>query len=185
MIFQKRHIGLETVCLTLACAALIAFPLSVAAQAPQPPQVSPTGEQPATAPTAQIPDPNYRPGFLDAVGRWLGASRQAIEGTQQRLGTLGSQATGAATDAAQAAGSAVGLQGNRIVTGRQICGVAPNGGADCQPAADTLCRSKGFAAGRSLDVRSARRCPSRVWISGYVSDNECRTETFVNRAVCQ
>ena len=155
MIFHWRSIGLGPACRTLACAALLALPLSVRTRtgaAAVRSRKLPSTESRATHRPGKLPIPTHRPGFLDALGRWLGNSTDAVDpvkSTQDRLGTLGSQATGAAKDAAQAAGSAVGLPGNRIVTGRQICGVAPNGGADCQPAADTLCRSKGFEAAKA------------------------------------
>ncbi len=175
----------------LACAVLLALPLSVVANGQQAPQSQPESQAPVDGsqvnpPAGHTPDSGPRPGFLNALGRWLGNSTDAVgsqlKNTQDRLGAWGSQATGAAKDVA---GAAVTLPSNRIVNGRQICGVAANGGADCQPAADTLCRSKGFEGGKGLDVRSARRCPAHAWISGNISDSECRTETFVTRAVCQ
>jgi hypothetical protein len=191
MIFHWQRRGLKSVCRALSCAAVLALPLSGGAKGQQPQQgqemlQAPVDSQPINPLAAQTPDPGHRPGFLDALGRWLGSSTNAIgsqlKTTQDQLGAWSSQATDAAKDVA---GAAVTLPANRIVNGRQICGVAPNGGADCQPAADTLCRSKGFKGGRGLDVRSARRCPTRAWIAGTVSDSECRTETFITRAVCQ
>jgi hypothetical protein len=140
-----------------------------------------------------VPNSGFRPGFLDALGRWFDSSREAWESqfkdTQDKLDTLGSQATGAAKDAAsaaqQAAGAVIGLPAARMVTGRQICAVAPNGGADCQAAADALCRGKGFPGGKSAEVMSSQRCPTRVWIAGGRDPkHECKLETFVIRAVC-
>lgn len=172
-------------------AALLAFALlSAAAQAQPAPQPSAPEAEPAPGP-ADVPESG--PGFLEVLGRWLGNSKEAIDSqvrnTQETLGNLGSQATGAAKDAAGAAqkatGTVIGLPIPQAVTGKQLCRVAPNGGADCQPAADTLCKSKGFSGGKSAEIQSSQRCPSRVWIAGRDSNRECRTETFVTRAACQ
>jgi hypothetical protein len=191
MIFRWQGSTLTSACRALSCGAVLALGLSGGANGQQPQQgqevlQAPVDAQPVNPPAAPTPDFSHRPGFLNALGRWLGNSTNAIgsqlKTTQDQLGAWSSQATDAAKDVA---GAAVTLPANRIVNGRQVCEVAANGGADCQPAADTLCRSKGFRGGRGLDVRSARRCPTRAWISGTVSDSECRTETFVTRAVCQ
>jgi hypothetical protein len=156
---------------------------AVAAQDAQPqpdPQAQPQAAPPQGAP--QQP-PAFQPGFLDALGRWIGDSKSKID--EQFKST-----TDAAKDAAGAAGQAtgviLGLPGTRVVLGRERCPVAPNGGADCAPAANALCRSKGFGAGRGFDISSAQKCPAWVWLSGRPPpDGICTTETFVSRAVCQ
>ena len=170
-------------------AMLIAGP--VIAQQPLP---GSEGVPPAEPPAAQQPDPNYRPGFFGALNRWLGNSKDAIDSqfkkTQETLGSIGSEATGAAQGAAgiaqQAAGSVVALPLARIVNGRQVCPVAPNGAPDCQPAIDALCRGKGFQTGKSLEISSAQRCSARVWLYGTTAQKaECPVDTAVTRALCQ
>jgi hypothetical protein len=180
-----RRIGLA--------AAVLAGCLTVAAAQPQPVQQlhqdPPTSEpvphaDPPSAPAEDMPPPSgYRPGFIDALGRWLGDSKAAIDSqmrsTQERLGTLGSQAR-------DAAGNVIAVPGSRVITGRQLCPPAANGAPDCEQGVVALCRTKGLQAGRSLDVTSSQRCPAKVWMSGRPpKDGECRLETYVTRAVCQ
>ena len=177
-----------------------------------PTALAPTAQAPAAQPfttqplTAQPPNPNYQPGFIDAFGRFIGESasklNSQLKSTNETLGNLGSQTTGAAKDAAQgaaqaaaqaavgtakeAAGVIIGLPSQHIVTGRERCAAAANGAPDCRSAADAACRAKGFAAGKSLDTQSAQKCPARVWLSGRLpADGDCQLETFVTRAVCQ
>ena len=158
----------------------------------QPPP--PEGVPPAESPAAQPPDPNYRPGFLDTLNRWLGNSKSAIDSqfkkTQETLGNFGSDATGAAQGAAgvaqDAAGAVVALPLSRIINGRQVCPLASNGAPDCQPAIDALCRGKGFQTGKSLEISSAQRCPTRVLLYGSAEQKaECPVDTVVTRALCQ
>jgi hypothetical protein len=142
----------------------------------QPPQAEP--------PVEAEPVPSYRPGFLDALGRWFGDPKAVLDSqvrsTQETLGTLGGQAK-------DAAGNMMALPGTRVITGRQLCPPATNGAPDCQQGVDALCRAKGFeSGGRSLDVTSSRRCPARVYLENRApKEGECRLETYVTRAVCQ
>ena len=177
----------------------IAQPLAAQPFAAQPLTAQPPSAQP---PSAEPPNANYQPGFIDAFGRFIGESasklNSQLKSTNETLGNLGSQTTGAAKDAAQgaaqaavgtakeAAGVIIGLPSQHIVTGRERCAAAANGAPDCRSAADTACRAKGFAAGKSLDTQSAQKCPARVWLSGRLpADGDCQLETFVTRAVCQ
>lgn len=157
----------------LAC-CLLAVTLAQAQRGPEP-QPEPPAVEPAP--------PSQRPGLLDTLGRWFDDSKAALEsqvrGTQETLGTLGSQAR-------DAAGSVAAMPGTRIITGRQLCPVASNGAPDCQQGADALCRAQGMQAGRSIDIASSQRCPAKIWISGRgPKEGECRNETYVTRAVCQ
>ena len=132
-------------------------------------------------PAAETP-PSYRPGFIDALGRLLGDSKEAINsqvrGTQETLGTIGSQAR-------DAAGNVIAIPGTRVITGRQLCPPSSNGAPDCQQGADALCRAKGFQGGRNLEVTSAHRCSAKALIAGRGKENPCQLETYVTRAVCQ
>jgi len=179
-------------------------PASPLAPTPQAPTAQAPIAQPLTAQplTSQPPNANYQPGFIDAFGRFIGDSasklNSQLKSTNETLGNLGSQTTGAAKDAAQgaaqaavgtakeAAGAIIGLPSQHIVTGRERCAAAANGAPDCRSAADAACRAKGFAAGKSLDTQSAQKCPARVWLSGRLpADGDCQLETFVTRVVCQ
>jgi len=173
--------------IALACALSVSF-AAVAQEQAQPPGAE------TTPPAAQAPDPGFRPGFLEALGRWFGDSKAAVDSqiksTQETIGGIGGQANDAAKDALgvarDAAGVIVGLPTARIVNGRERCPQAPNGAPDCRPAAEALCRGKGFASGKGLDISSAQKCPAWVWLSGRKpGEGECSVETFVTRAVCQ
>jgi hypothetical protein len=149
-----------------------------------------TQENPASnaAPPAQAPSSNQQPGFVDAVGRWFeeGAAKfkSQMEDAQEKFGQFGSQAREATKEAT---GAIVGLPNARVVTARERCLKAPNGAPDCLTAAVTLCRSKGFETGKSLDTQSEQKCTSaRFLLEGRSpTSTECPTEIFVTRAMCQ
>jgi len=154
--------------------------------------------QPAEGNTIAPPEPASRnaaqPGLLDDLGRWLGNSKakldDGIKSTQDAIGGIGTAATGAAKDAAnaaqQATGMVIGLPGTRIIGGRERCSVAANGAPDCAGAATSVCRAKGLESGRALAIDSRQKCPAWVWWSNRRPiERECKTESFVVRAVCQ
>ena len=73
-----------------------------------------------------------------------------------------------------------------MVSGREACPLSPNGAPDCKQAADKLCRSKGHKEGKSLNADSVESCSARVLIPGRQrKPGDCRTNTFVTRALCQ
>ena len=73
-----------------------------------------------------------------------------------------------------------------MVTGRMGCPVAANGAPDCKAGADKLCRSKGFKEGKSLNGDSAETCSPKVLIPGRArKPDDCRTDNYVTRALCQ
>lgn len=163
---------------SLACCLLVASAQAQQQQVPPPPaQVG------APAPPEAAPPPSQRPGLFDALGRFLGNSKEAIDSqmrsTQETLGTIGSQAKDAAS-------GVVAIPGTRVITGRQLCPPAPNGAPDCQQGVDALCRARGFQGGRTLEVASGTRCSAKNLLAGRVSkETICPTETYVTRAVCQ
>ncbi|HEY4407463.1 MAG TPA: hypothetical protein VGN55_22675 [Xanthobacteraceae bacterium] len=166
---------------------------------PPPAAQTPASQPPAAdPPAAEPPNSSFRPGFIDVFGRFVGDSaaklNSQLKNTNETLGSIGSQTSDAAKDAAMgavgsaknAAGTIIGLPSARMVSGRERCATAPNGAPDCQAAADAACRAKGFGSGRSLDTQSVQKCPARVWLSGHLpAEGECPHETFVTRAVCQ
>jgi hypothetical protein len=161
--------------------------------------------QPAQA--ASTPGPAERmsnPGLFEAIGRWLdqGARnfRDQMRGAKARVDDLNDRAAanrkemndraaemgkGAAEVTIGAMEAVTKLPGTRVMIGRERCTVAPNGAPDCIAAAEALCRKHGFASGKSVDFTSAEECPARALIGGRAADAECRTVTFISRAMCQ
>jgi hypothetical protein len=158
---------------TAGCASLLAAWLLVGTAAGQ--------EAPGP-----VEPPFARPGIFDAIERWFEDSKARIDnqvkGTQQAI-------EGAARDAAkagQAGGVALGWPGTKVARGRVRCAAAPNGAPDCVEAANALCRSKGYGPGKSVEINTADKCPTWVWLSGQrAPEGTCTTETFVLQATCQ
>ncbi len=164
----------------LACSLIVA----ASAQAQQQQQFQgPAATPPPAPPAAEEPPPSTRPGFFDAVGRWFGNSKAAVDSqlksTQETIGTFGNRAK-------DAAGGVAAIPGTRVITGRERCPPASNGAPDCDRGVEALCRTKGFQSGRTLEVTSAHRCSVRGLISGRAQkEGPCPVETYVIRAVCQ
>jgi hypothetical protein len=122
-------------------------------------------------------------GILEALGRWLDDSKAKIDSQIKNT-------TDAAKDAAEKAGQATtGVMlwpGSKVAHGRVRCAVAPNGAPDCTEAANALCRSKGYGPGKSLEINTAEKCPTWVWLSGRPApEGTCKIENFVLQAACQ
>ena len=143
------------------------------------------------APPADKPQEDT--GFFATVGRWFSQqsanvnstfkdARQKVEGFGQDAGAAAKSTVEGAKDAA---GAVARIPNVRTVSGHEKCQVAPNGAPDCVAAANAICKTKGFDSGRSLDMTTAEICPPKVWMAGRSTGPECRTETFVSRAVCQ
>jgi hypothetical protein len=159
--------------------------LAVTAAADDVAQAPPANE--AAPPAAAMPPSGSRPGFIDAVGRWLeqGAAKfkSDMQTARENFDKFGGQARDAAKEAA---GGLAGLPNTRAVSGRARCATAQNGAPDCQAAATTVCRDKGFQTGKSIDTQTEQKCPARVLLSGRgPNDSDCATEIFVTRALCQ
>jgi hypothetical protein len=141
----------------------------------------------ASPPAAEPSNPAFKPGFIDALGRWLeeGATRlrSDMQSAQETFDKLGKEARDAAKDAT---GAVTTLPSARAVTARERCVPAPYGAPDCQAAANVLCRGKGFQSGRTLDTQTEQKCPARLMLSRRApNDSDCGTEIFVTRAMCQ
>ncbi len=137
--------------------------------------------------------PQEDTGFFATVGRWFSQqsanvnstfkdARQKVEGFGQDAGAAAKSTVEGAKDAA---GAVARIPNVRTVSGHEKCQVAPNGAPDCVAAANAICKTKGFDSGRSLDMTTAEICPPKIWMAGRSTGPECRTETFVSRAVCQ
>jgi hypothetical protein len=135
-------------------------------------------------------------GLFGDIGRWFERSLSSV-GDQfksagqtagksigqfnHEAGVAAKTTAGAAVDAAD---SVARISKTRMVSGRQNCLVSDNGAPDCAAAADKLCKAKGMKSGTSLDVTSARDCPTRA-ILQKEARSECKDVTFVTRAMCQ
>ncbi len=147
--------------------------------------------------TAQDAAPALKPaeerGFFGSIGRWFEQQGENISSTFKDAGktfeNFGNEAGVAARTTAEGAKDAAGAVGRipntRVVTGHEKCPNAPNGAPDCVAAANTICKTKGFGSGKSLDMTTALVCPPKVLMSGRTTGPECRDETFVSRALCQ
>jgi hypothetical protein len=152
--------------------------------------------------------PANRPGFLNALGRWMedsaNVAKSGWDNARTVIGGLGGQAGGAAKGAADAAsGAAQGVTSaaagaakgaadavtrpltTRFANGRERCIIAPNGAPDCRAAAERLCKGAGYTGGSSVDMQSAEKCPTRVYLTGVKSPTDCSMEHYVTRAMCQ
>jgi hypothetical protein len=180
-----------------ACALMLATP--ALAQQPQPPSPAPgqaapfqspgpaPTQPPAEAGNGPASPPAFQPGLIDALGRWLeeGANKlkSGVQGAQEKVDQLGSKAREAAKDATGTVGA---LPNARAVTARERCAPAANGAPDCQAAAVTLCRGKGFQTGKSLDTQTEQKCSGKFLLEGRAPNAaDCPTELFVTRAMCQ
>jgi hypothetical protein len=185
----------------IACAAAIALAGSVLAQTAPPISPDPArSPPPAAAPAAPA-----QPDVLESIRRWFeqGAANfgEHLRSAKERFDDLGEKAAATSKtlsdnavevgkNAAEATKTAVDamtkLPTARVVQGREVCALAPNGAPDCQAAAERLCRGKGFTTGKSVDFTSAEKCPPKVWVSGRRgNEDQCTTETFISRAMCQ
>jgi len=133
------------------------------------------------------------PGLLESIGRWfdrqadnLGSSfKDAGKGVENFGREAGVAAQSTVDGAKDAADAVVRIPAARVISGHEKCRVAPNGAPDCVAAATAMCKARGFESGKSADMTTAEVCPAQVYLSGRSSGGECRTETFVSRALCQ
>lgn len=138
------------------------------------------------------------PGVFDRINNWFErqwdkaqsnfqGARGEVDNFNREAGVAARTVTRGTVDAAKDAADAVArLPKARVISGHAVCVVAANGAPDCNGAAASICKSKGFETGKSVDITSAENCPPRVMLSGRdPQPGECRTQTFVSRALCQ
>jgi hypothetical protein len=148
-------------------------PAAPEATAPQP------GE-PATSPAPPAREDN--PGLLHEIGKMFD-KLPTLKSTGETIDDLNARAKGAAKDATDTLSR---LATPSMVNGRVGCPVSANGAPDCKAAADKLCQTKGFKEGKSLTTDSAESCSAKVLIPGRTrKPDDCRTNNFVTRALCQ
>ena len=185
-------------CRSLCVAAGAAlFILALAGTAFAEDQPAPGGAPPpatTTAPFPPQPPPAGKPGFLhDLKGWWdnsLGFFGKGLEKsgdvTKDAAGAAGSAMKGAVEATKNAATAIVKLPGTRMIDIYLRCEKAPNGAPDCEAAAASACRAKGFGGGHPLDVRTEQKCDAATLASGQPPDlRNCPVETTVTRAICQ
>ena len=93
-----------------------------------------------------------------------------------------------AKDAAKGAGEGLSRLARpaSMATGREKCPASANGAPDCKIAADKLCQAKGSREGKSLTTDSVEVCSPKVLIPGRQrKPDDCRTDNYVTRALCQ
>ena len=176
MISDLKHTAAKSVVAALFAGTLILLPVLAAAQ------------DGASAPKAR-----EDLGFFGNIARWFDEQAANANSTFKDAGnkivTFGHEAGVVAKTtvegAKDAAGAVARIPNARVVIGHEKCKNAPNGAPDCVAAANAVCKAKGFEFGRSVDMTTAEVCPPRVWMSGRTANDECRTETFVSRALCQ
>ena len=166
----------------LCAGTLVLFSLAATAQdAPRP-------NPPAASPADQAFD------LFGTIGRWLDESIASInsnfKGTREKIDSFNREAgiaVKSTADAAKdAAGAVVRLPNTRVISGHQNCPTASNGAPNCIVAANALCKSQGFSTGKSVDMTTAEECPTQVLLGQRQAlPGECRTVTFVTRALCQ
>ena len=171
--------------------ALAAFVSIAAAQQPPSPPPNPPAQPgpqaPAAPPSSSLPTP---PEVISTIGRLIDQSISSVGAGMKGAGETLGVTTNAAGDLARGMGDAAGtiarLPGTNVVSGFERCAIAPNGAPDCEVATLALCKTKGFARGRSLDITSSHKCPAQVWLEGrQPTEAECKQESFVSRAICQ
>jgi hypothetical protein len=140
---------------------------------PASPQVAPAREE--------------NPGLLNEMGKMLEKSLSvlpALKSPGEAIDDLNARAKDAAKDAGESLSRLA--TPSSMVTGRVICPVSTNGASDCKAGADKLCQAKGFKQGKSLNSDSAEACSAKVLIPGRTrKPDDCRTDYYVTRALCQ
>jgi hypothetical protein len=107
-----------------------------------------------------------------------------LKSTSETLDDLNAKTKDAVKDAGESLSRLT--KPSSVAGGRIKCPTAANGAPDCKTAADKLCQSKGFKEGKSLSTDSVEACSPKVLIPGRTrKPDDCRTDNFVTRALCQ
>jgi hypothetical protein len=151
-----------------------AWPQAASRPAPSAQDV-PAASSPQEEPAPPQPARKENPGLLNEIGKILEHPSSVLPAWKSPKETI--------DDAADALSRLARSPG---VKGRVVCPTAPNGAPDCKAAADRLCQNNGFKEGNSLDVDTTRSCSARsLLLGGKPDESQCRTETWVTRAVCR
>jgi hypothetical protein len=168
-------------------------PLSPPSQpSSSPPEAQPAAQQAAPGPSATPQsdaaapaNPSTHeedPGLINEIGKMFG-KLPSLKSPSETIDDFNARAKDAAKDASDSFSR---LTTSSMVSGRAACPVSGNGAPDCKTASDKLCQTKGFKEGKSLTTDSAETCSAKVLIPGRTrKPDDCRTNTFVTRALCQ
>lgn len=145
-------------------------------------------QQAAPQPAAPAPPAGEEsPGLIHEMGKLFEKSLSVlpkIKSPTETIDDLNARAKDAAKDAGETLSNLA--KPSTMVSGRSVCPVAANGAPDCKLAADRLCQTKGYKDGNSLNMDSAETCSAKVLIPGRTRQpGDCRTDSFVTRAMCQ
>jgi hypothetical protein len=144
-------------------------------------QAAPQQGQPAPSPLPPVPEEN--PGLLKEIGKMFD-KLPTLKSPGETMDDFNARAKDAARDASDSLSRLA--KPSSMVSGRMICPVSANGAPDCKVGADKLCQSKGFKDGNSLTTDSAETCSAKVLIPGRTrKPDDCRTDNYVTRALCQ
>jgi hypothetical protein len=179
-------------------------PVSPAPAAPQPPQATtvPAANAPSAGPALppQPPPPSAeKRGFLNDFGAWWDKSvadfNAKMKGQPSKADDSNNQQKAAAKDATSATQDVMKNAADamvrmttpsHVVEMQEVCPLAGNGAPDCAVAALNVCHTKGYKDGQPVDIRTAEKCTSSLWVSGQPQVNgECPVEIIVLRSACQ
>ena len=183
--------GAAALALTIATGSAIAqkAPALPDTQAPPqqaaPAQPAPEPSAPAASeatPPAETPARTENPGLINEIGKMFD-KLPTLKSPGETIDDFNARAKDAAKGASDTLSR---MTTSSMVTGRAICPISANGAPDCKTASDKLCQSKGFKDGKSLLTDSAETCSAKVLIPGRArKPGDCRTDTYVTRALCQ
>jgi hypothetical protein len=170
-------------------AVTVGWPQTAAPQPASPPSPDPTTTQPSAPPNGAPAPPAAaeNPGLFNEMGKVLEKSLSilpTLKSTGETLDDLNARAKDAAKNAGE--GLSRLTTPSSMAEGRIKCPVSANGASDCKAAADKLCQAKGLKEGKSLSTDSVEACSAKVLIPGRArKPDDCRTDSFVTRALCQ
>jgi len=135
----------------------------------------PPDSQPSAPPARE-----EKPGLFNEMGKFFDKILPPLKSPGETMDDLNARTKDAGDALSRLA------KPSTVVTGRVACPVSTNGAPDCKQAAEKLCQSKGHKEGKSLSADSAETCSPKVFIPGRQrKPDDCRTNTFVTRALCQ
>jgi hypothetical protein len=166
-----------------------AAPPSLGVQSPAQQQVPdrPAAPQNEPGPLPAPPAQEDNPGLINEIGKLFEKSKSilpTLKSPGEAIDDWNARAKDATRDATESLSRLA--KPSSMVTGRTACPVSANGAPDCKAGADKLCQTKGFTEGKSLTTDSAETCSAKVLIPGRQrKPDDCRTDNFVTRALCQ
>ena len=146
-------------------------------------QAAPDRPAPQQSEPPSVPPARDNPGLFNELGKMFQNSLSILPPLKSPGETIG-DFNARAKDAGETLSRLA--KPSSMVAGRMICPVSTNGAPDCKLGADKLCQAKGFKEGKSLNTDSAEACSAKVLIPGRVrKPDDCRTDNYVTRALCQ